>query len=567
MPDGTSTYRILGLGGNDEITAGDGLNILMGGVGGDRINGGNARDIVLGDNGVAFFTEAGVLVRIETIDPEDGGSDTILSSDGDDIVLGGSDGDIVLAATHGDDASLDEALAAITAGDLAAIDQGDDAADIVLGDNGYANFSDSGLLLDIQTSDPVFGGSDILLGGNGPDIIFGGSFGDIIAAGEDDAADIALGDNGRATFQGTETFDVGEEFSTLSFNFNAANADTTVNGDAGTQIAAGTFPVARAGNWNNMSGATGLFGDEAGEIVVFDDGEIAPGISVEWSAQSTDTHSQIGTPNPVNDDQRLFEGYLTASTDNSVGVSIDGLAEHYAVFDVYVYLDADDGNSAAGTSVRTVSAGTQSFALNDPDGNTFNGTYNDATGDGAGNYVVFTGLTAADLVNGKLEILVAGATGANRPAISAVQVVGQSNPIDRIESTDPEYAGDDIILTGGGQDVAIGGTGNDLIETFGAADHGSVDRDIVAGDNGRVTFMISDTSDLRKFETTFADLAGVGLSFDDLIRTGNGEDIVLGGSGKDEIETGITSESRVGALGRSGQSDERFCRPDARRCQ
>ena len=329
----------------------------------------------------------------------------------------------------------------------------------------------------------------------------------------------------------------------MSFNFNASSSSRTVTGTAGAGFA-------RADNWNNLSGdGPQTFGNDSGEIVVFDDGSIAPGITLKWGEDldtvpddlSTDSHSQIN--NPSTDDERLFEGYLYTSTNHTVGANIRGLDSHFESFDVYVYLDADNGKSNSGSSVRQITVGGQTLLLNDPDGNTFNGTYDQATSiDPVGNYVIFSGLTGADLIGGDLQIRVDddGTSNSNRPAITAVQVVGRSNPIDRIESTDPTYGGDDIILTGGGADIAIGGTGNDTIETFGPATRGGVDVDIVVGDNARATFMLGE---LRRIETTFPGTAGVGLSFDDIIRTGNGEDVVLGGDGNDNIDTGVAADA------------------------
>ena len=60
---------------------------------------------------------------------------------------------------------------------------------------------------------------------NGPDVVIGGRGNDWITAGGDDQEkDVVLGDNGRVTFQGTETFDPGEEYSIISFNLNAGHS-------------------------------------------------------------------------------------------------------------------------------------------------------------------------------------------------------------------------------------------------------------------------------------------------------------------------------------------------------
>ena len=433
------------------------------------------------------------------------------------------------------------------------------------------------MLLEIVSTEVNLGGNDIIVTGNGPDVVIAG-FGDdfVYASGNDHVVDIVIGDSGRATFEGTEAYrgptaddPTGEEFAILSFNFAVGHddddddddghpvGDTIIRGFAGTSDAVGTGrPAPRAENWNNLTNRSGdddddenggarAFGDDPGELISFDNGEIAPGVTIRWGTDldsgnprslSSDRHSQINYPDT--DDERLFEGYLHSSTSRTVGVEIDGLGRHFEVYDVYVYLDADNGKSSALSSVRSISDGTTTYYLDDADGNTFEGTYErvDSTESGApgvGNYVVFRGLTSDKVT---LRIDDVGTSTSNRPAISAVQVVGQSQPIDRIQTKAAEFGGNDMIFTGGGRDVVLGGSGNDLIETFGDADVGHLDPDIVVGDNGEVTlFVIDGVPEVRDVVTTDSDATG---TFNDKIITGNGEDIVIGGLGNDLIDTG-----------------------------
>ena len=84
----------------------------------------------------------------------------------------------------------------------------------------------------------------------------------------------------------------------------------------------------------------------------------------------------------------------------------------------------------------------------------------------------------------------------NIPAVTAVQVVGRLHPIDRVETLAPEFGGNDEIFTGGGPDLVLGGSGSDQIETFGVEAAGQADFDLVAGDNARVTMMLSEARHL-----------------------------------------------------------------------
>jgi len=91
---------------------------------------------VLGDNGRAEFNAQGVLRHIETAAPDHGGNDTITTGNGPGVVLGGSADDIVLASVAGEMADLNAVLAPLAAGTYDRLDPGDQASDVVVGDNG-----------------------------------------------------------------------------------------------------------------------------------------------------------------------------------------------------------------------------------------------------------------------------------------------------------------------------------------------------------------------------------------------------------------------------------------------
>ncbi len=565
LADGTSVLRTARSsdftdGGDDLILAGNGFDVVIGGVADDAIiAGGNdaARDVVVGDSGEALFSASEILLTITSLAPNDGGDDIITTGDGPDVVIaGGDDGDqspnndTVLASGRGDDVAGVQLL--IDQGRFGEIDPGDGARDVVIGDNGQAVFTTAGTLIEIKTSNPSAGGDDILITGNGSDVVLGGVLNDLILAdGDDQADDITIGDNGRATFEGTEEYDPGEEFAILSYNLNAGSTYTTVTGTAGA-------PDARAANWNNLSGG-GLrtFGDDPTELHFFDDGRIAPGITIQWgrnldsnpSGLSTDTHSQI-KPND-DQDQRLFEGYLHTSTSNTIGVEIDGLGGHFRSYDVYVYLDADDGRSRRRSSVRSITDGTTTYYLDDPDGNTFTGEYLEVTSTNPltpqqGNYVVFRGVQGDTFSVRIDDDRTLNRSSQNRPAITGVQVLGRLNPIDRVETTDAASGGNDLIITGGGNDLVLGGSGQDRIETWSNPIFGEIDADVVAGDNARVTISLGE---IREVKTTDPVL---GLPEDandsDTILTGNGEDLVFGGNGADVIDSGVEGEFDYGDI-------------------
>ena len=161
----------------DEITGAGGNNVIFGGGGGDEIDGADGDNIIIGDYGRAEFTPAGVRTFAETTDAGVGDADQITSGSGNNVILAGDGNDIVRAGS------------------------GDD---IILGDNGFADFSDAGVLIQITSTDPELGGVDDIDAGAGADVVVGGAKGDVIFAGGDEDADVVIGDDGEAFFTDTD---------------------------------------------------------------------------------------------------------------------------------------------------------------------------------------------------------------------------------------------------------------------------------------------------------------------------------------------------------------------------
>ena len=84
------------IGGADDLTTGSGNDIVLGGIDGDTINAGQGNNIVLGDSGYIAWTSDDVdpsdIDRIYSTDPDHGGSDNITTGDGQDIIIGGEGG-------------------------------------------------------------------------------------------------------------------------------------------------------------------------------------------------------------------------------------------------------------------------------------------------------------------------------------------------------------------------------------------------------------------------------------------------------------------------------------------
>ena len=155
----------------DNLTGGDGDDVIYGGKGDDTINGGNGNDLVFGESGIdiihgdadndILFGDSGSVAGGNFVIIAGGDRDTIYGDAGDDNLLGGGGND---ALNGGDD---DDML------------WGGTGMDILHGDAG----NDS--LFGESDPDQLFGdtGDDYLEGGGSNDIALGGDGEDILVAG------------------------------------------------------------------------------------------------------------------------------------------------------------------------------------------------------------------------------------------------------------------------------------------------------------------------------------------------------------------------------------------------
>ncbi|MBR57529.1 MAG: hypothetical protein CMH54_05645, partial [Myxococcales bacterium] len=210
-----------------------------------------------------------------------------------------------------------------------------------------------------------------------------------------------------------------------------------------------------------------------------------------------DFHDQL---DPDTQNERLFNGYThTRLRSRTLGVDVKGLNAYFDSYDVYVYIDADDSESGPGHSVRSVSDGTTTYYLDDPQGNTFTGTFvevssTDRLAPGLGNFVVFRDVTSDAFSLRIDDEHVVGGGWRNSPAINGLQIVGG-----------PDKDG-----------VVIGG---------------DFDVDTVVGDNGEARLL---NDELVEFVTTDHSIVDSTVQAD-FIQGGEDADVLVGGNGIDEI--------------------------------
>ncbi len=108
-------------------------------------------------------------------------------------------------------------------------------------------------------------------------------------------------------------------------------------------------------------------------------------------------------------------------------------------------------------------------------------------------------------------------------------------------STQPDVGGNDSIDVGDGSNIVVGGFGDDTITTGAGAD-------IVLGDDGRVDYVVADgdSTDIDLIESTSTTSFGGA----DTISTGGGADIVIGGRMDDTIDAGEGDNLVIGDSGR-----------------
>ena len=119
---------------------------------------------------------------------------------------------------------------------------------------------------------------------------------------------------------------------------------------------------------------------------------------------------------------------------------------------------------------------------------------------------------------------------------------GDPTTVDSVTSLDTALGGDDTIVTGRGDDIVIGGAGADTID-------GGDGRNLVAGDNAQLTVTMQRISPflnrvIRVLETLAPTVGG-----GDVITTGSGSDVILGGASGDVIRAGSGDDYVVGDHG------------------
>ena len=546
-------------GGADTIRMGAGHKLVIGGAGADSIRGdlgaGPDWNVVLGDGGQVDWSAPGLLLQVQSTDPSQGGDDTITLGDGNSVVLGGAGAD-TLATTGtgrgvllGDNGSLTLDATGTRyqlAGSLADVDssggndrittsngdhlviggQGSDTIttgsgnDWVLGDSGSFGFDADGRLASMRSTLTAQGGDDTIDVGDGDNRVFGGTGSDRITSGS--GADLVLGDSGDAeNFAGTE------QLQQVRTTDAATGSDDAIDTGDGLAVVLGGAGADRitAGN------AVGL----ATTVVLGDSGQ------ADWSApgvllQVQSTAIALGG----NDTITLGEGDASLLGGQGSDQITAGRGNHRVAGDNVLFSHNSAGAlvQALTTDVDAGTGGDDTITLGDGDNLVLGGLGADTitTGNGQdlvlgdGGEVLFSADGSA-LVS-VTSVLAPAELPRATPASVTLRALARPSA-----ATGGVVAGNDTITVGDGAKTVLGGVGADAIQA-GAGNH------VVFGDNGRLDFNAQGL--VTQYQTLQPnDNAGDADSID----LGDGDSVVFGGLGADQITTGAGNDTIVGDNG------------------
>jgi Ca2+-binding RTX toxin-like protein len=486
----------------DSIYGDGGDDVLFGGNGSDTIGAGEGNNIVLGDDGlINYAADADVsdIDVIESTSPADaGGADDITSGGGQDIIIGGRFGDTI-AAGNGDN--------------------------LVIGDNGRITAAASGAaqlaglpvtLGVVETMDHTQGGADDIATGSGRDIVLGGKGGDTIAAGEGN--NIVLGDDGRIDYVAdadASDIDVIESTSTTA----QGGVDDITSGDGQDIIIGGRFgDTIAAGNGDNLA-----IGDNGRITAAASGAAQLAGLPITLGRIETMTSGDGGVDDITTGSGRDIvlggnEGdTIAAGEGNNIVLGDDGSINYVADADAsdIDVIESTSPTDAGGVDGIT-SGGGQDIIIG--------GRFGDTIAAGHGD----------NLVIGDSGVITAAATG-------AAQFAGLPITLGLVKSIATDDGGNDTIATGSGRDIVVGGA---LADTINAGDGDN----IVFGDNGFIDYVGLDgaANDIDRL-STFAPTHGGA----DSITSGNGYDLIFGGTAGDTIHAGAGNDLVFGDHGKA----------------
>ncbi|MBI4292469.1 MAG: LEPR-XLL domain-containing protein [Betaproteobacteria bacterium] len=502
-----------GLGGKDVISGNKGLDVAIGGTGGDVIYGddwaasagaSDLGDLLLGDNADIFLVNPNgasggdiklvlnaAVKTIKTTDEENpgyGGSDTISGNAKGDIIAGGVKGDTL----YGDRASPNVTTIA---------DEGNDS---ILGDNGsfewlsngrfseitgidilannadlYAKYGSNAFDTDLTTLDlitteqPTSGGRDLIYGDQGKDVVFGGTDADTIYGDDGDETgdsannDVLFGDHGRIYPQ-FPRFQLPNSTTLISANFPSRNF----------------FAI----NVGNTAGGEGdrMWGEEGADVMLGQQGD-----DRMWGGSGDD--DMTGGHNAAGGYDELTAPAIVATLNPQVNDLMDGGSGDDAMAgdNAIIWRRGDDvsprfrlltATSLYTTDFDSITTNVDTLDQSDPD---------DAVG-------------------------------------RDIQLLDHS---DAVQATPLGRFGNDVMAGGADSDVMFGELGNDLMQGDGLIGGLAVLPPYVT----RQIDVVDTGSNPDTDETLYFNIPELATDADDYMEGNGGNDVMYGGLGQDDL--------------------------------
>ena len=353
---------------------------------------------------------------------------------------------------------------------------------IIFGDNGQVVYS-GGVLAQVVTTYPSVGSSDTINGDEGPDTILGGPGNDAITTGNGD--NVVFGDDGSIAYETSGLLPVPDVITSIDPNVGGNDGITAGNGNNVIIAGSGSDRV-KTGNGGNL-----IFGDDAQVDYAF--GLIAQAMTIVPNVGGNDAITTGSGPNSI------------VGGAGSDMISTGG-GDNVVIGDLGVLAYA--GGSIANIHTTDPQIGAA-----------------DVIKTGSGDDTILGGTGADSITAGDGDNRIAGDFG---------KLVYKAGVLASFTSTFVQYGGSDAITAGSGADYIIGGVGGDQI-------HAGDGKNIVAGDNARITFLGGTASDVL---STSTNLGGA-----DLIVSGTGSSILIGGAGGDSIRGGTGDDVILGDNG------------------
>ncbi|WP_076462712.1 LEPR-XLL domain-containing protein [Marinobacterium stanieri] len=549
-----------GVNGNDLIAGGGGDDIVFAGPGDDQVTGSEGQDVIVGDNGELSFVDD------DDIDTLDFVRTLNFDLTGDDWISGGAAADIVIGGGGEDHLYGDDIFTLNEGGDptgFASIDDADAGADILIGDQGEVLLT-LGLIREVRSTDTdnLDGDNDVIRGNQHDDVIIGGVNGnpepDQLFGDEGD--DILIGDEGEVIY--SADYDDPENpvrVLVRSTEFSLGH-DDEIHGNDGEDLVLGGAgdDWIQGDNENNTVAAA-----PASDILFGDQGRVDYVLGLVDSITATDALDGDGGDDTIegNDGRDFIVGGVGddhLSGEGETQGSVFGLGHYDDIIlgDLgvihYNGPTEDDGDPLTIDEVRTISpslGGEDSIFGNSGSDIVFGGADNDEI---HGDVFANSGNWQSTIAGSQDWLL--GDNG---------QLLMENEMPLVLESTDTDTGGNDVIHGDDGDDLAMGGIGDDTLYGETQLDKldlmtGAAGNDSLLGDNGRVDWVMASDSVEGRSELGTFDLDGETPDKATLDRimtiapTDGGSDVIFGNGGHDTLMGGTGGDRLWGDSGDGG---------------